>query len=129
MIYKHIIRCYNSIINEPPRGKTNNLRRLGAIKDADQLRGQLRGNREAGQRLCFRFTDSTIPLLLKSKKFHASSCLLRLYRLVCAGVCVGPVRKPHYWFSQEVAQAADSVGEAFLKIENPIIVKAVTQVM
>ena len=28
-------------------------------KDADQLRG----NREAGQRLCFRYIDSTIPLL------------------------------------------------------------------
>ena len=32
-------------------------------KDADQLRG----NREAGQRLCFRYTDSTIPLLPKSE--------------------------------------------------------------
>ena len=31
-------------------------------KDADQLRG----NREAEQRLCFRYTDSTVPLLLKS---------------------------------------------------------------
>ena len=30
-------------------------------KDADQLRG----NREADQRLCFRYTDSTIPLLPK----------------------------------------------------------------
>ena len=30
-------------------------------KDADQLRG----NREADQRLCFRYTDSTIPRLLK----------------------------------------------------------------
>ena len=28
-------------------------------KDADQLRG----NREADQRLCFRYADSTIPLL------------------------------------------------------------------
>ena len=28
-------------------------------KDADQLRG----DREADQRLCFRYTDSTIPLL------------------------------------------------------------------
>ena len=28
-------------------------------KDADQLRG----NREADQRLCFRYIDSTIPLL------------------------------------------------------------------
>ena len=32
-------------------------------KDADQLRGY----READQRLCFRYTDSTIPLLSKSK--------------------------------------------------------------
>ena len=31
-------------------------------KDADQLRG----NREADQRLCFRYKDSTIPLLSKS---------------------------------------------------------------
>ena len=29
-------------------------------KDADQLRG----NREADQRLCFRYSDSTLPLLL-----------------------------------------------------------------
>ena len=33
------------------------------IKDADQLRG----NSEADQRLCFRYIDSTIPLLSKSK--------------------------------------------------------------
>ena len=32
-------------------------------KDADQLRG----NREADQRLCFRYTDSTTPLLPKYK--------------------------------------------------------------
>ena len=32
-------------------------------KDADQLHG----NREADQRLCFRYSDSTIPLLLKSE--------------------------------------------------------------
>ena len=32
-------------------------------KDADQLRG----NREADQRLCFRYTDSTIPLLPNSE--------------------------------------------------------------
>ena len=32
-------------------------------KDADQLRG----NREADQRLCFRYTGSTIPLLPKSE--------------------------------------------------------------
>ena len=37
-------------------------------KDADQLRG----NREADQRLSFNYTDSTIPLLLNSK-FQASS--------------------------------------------------------
>ena len=32
-------------------------------KDADQLRG----NREADQRLCFHYIDSTIPLLSKSE--------------------------------------------------------------
>ena len=32
-------------------------------KDADQLRG----NREADQRLCFRYIDSTIPLLFISE--------------------------------------------------------------
>ena len=36
---------------------------IGENKDADQLRG----NREADQRLCFRYWDSTIRLLLKSK--------------------------------------------------------------
>ena len=40
-------------------------------KDADQLRG----DREADQRLCFRYTDSTIPLLPKSEisSFYPSS--------------------------------------------------------
>ena len=32
-------------------------------KDADQLRG----DREADQRLCFRYTDTTLPLLFKSE--------------------------------------------------------------
>ena len=32
-------------------------------KDADQLRG----NHKADQRLCFRYTDSTIPLLSESE--------------------------------------------------------------
>ena len=44
---------------------------IGENKDADQLHGnredQLRGNREADQRLCLRYTDSTLPLLLKSE--------------------------------------------------------------
>ena len=37
--------------------------RICENKDADQLRG----NREADQRLCFRYSDSRIPLLPKSK--------------------------------------------------------------
>ena len=36
---------------------------IGENKDADQLRG----NREAEQSLCFRYTDSTFPLLFKSE--------------------------------------------------------------
>ena len=52
---------------------------IGENKDADQLRG----NREADQRLCFRYTDSTIPLLLKSE----ISSFLLFSALVQAGLC------------------------------------------
>ena len=47
---------------EPRHEKTGFLH-ICENKDADQLRG----NREADQRLCFRYTDSTIPLLSKSE--------------------------------------------------------------
>ena len=63
-------------------------------KDADQLRG----DREADQRLCFHYMDSTIPLL-PNPKFQASSHLLYLYSLVC----VGQGRKPERWFSHDAA--------------------------
>ena len=52
-------------------------------KDADQLRG----SREADQRLCFRYKDSTIPLL---PTYEASNHLV----WSCSPVCVGPGRKP-----------------------------------
>ena len=56
-------------------------------KDADQLRG----NREADQRLCFRYIDTVVQsLYFLNSKFHASSHLLWLYSLVC----VRPGRKP-----------------------------------
>ena len=44
-------------------------------KGADQLRG----NREADQRLCFHYPDSTIPPLLNSKisSFYPSSVLVQ----------------------------------------------------
>ena len=47
---------------EPPHGKTKTIC-ICENKGADQLRG----NREADQRLCFRYTDSTLPLLPKSE--------------------------------------------------------------
>ena len=53
--------CSDGKENEQQRGKTNI--RIGENKGADQLRS----NCEADQRLCFRFTDSTILLLSKSK--------------------------------------------------------------
>ena len=52
---------------------------IGENKAADQLRG----NREADQRLCFRYTASTIPLLSKSK----ISSLLPSSVTVQAGLC------------------------------------------
>ena len=49
---------------------------IGENKDADQLRG----NGEADQRLCFRYSDSTISLLPKSESssFLPSSVLVQL---------------------------------------------------
>ena len=59
---------------------------------------QLRGNREADQRLCFRYLDSSMPLLPKYK-FQLSSHLQQLYSLVC----VRPGQNPHCWFSHVAA--------------------------
>ena len=52
----------DTAIIEPRREKTGFLH-ICENKGADQLRG----NREADQRLCFRYTDSTIPLLPQSE--------------------------------------------------------------
>ena len=48
-------------------------------KDADQLRG----NREADQRLCFRYIDRTIPLLPK----YEISSLYPSYVIAQPGLC------------------------------------------
>ena len=58
-------------------------------KDADQLRGY----READQRLCFRYTDSTIPILSKSEisSVQPSS-------VVVLPVCVGSGGNPKTGF-------------------------------
>ena len=79
---------------------------IGESKGGDQLRG----NSEADQRLWFRYTDSTLYFL--NTKFHASSCFLLLHR----SVYVGPVRKPHCWFSHEVAQMFSSQNDLLVMI-------------
>ena len=55
-------------------------------KNADKF-----SNCTADHRLCFRFTDSTIPFLLKSK---ISSFRRSLYPRLYRPVCVGPGWKP-----------------------------------
>ena len=69
---------------EPRREKTSFLH-ICENKDADQLRG----NREADQRLCFR-SRIVQSLFFLNPKFPASSHLLWLY----SPVCVGPGRNP-----------------------------------
>ena len=69
---------------------------IGENKDADQLRG----NREADHGSAFVFALRIVQFLLYlTPKFQASSLLLCFY----SPVCVGPVRKPHCWFSHEAA--------------------------
>ena len=58
-------------------GKPTNC--IGENKGADQLRV----NREADQRHCFRYSDSTIPLLIKSE----ISSFMLFSVLVQAGLC------------------------------------------
>ena len=89
---------------EPPHGKTNNLHR----RKQRRRSAQLRGNREADQRLCFRYSDSTIPLLLN---FEISS----FYPAYLTVQPVRPVRKPHCWFSHEVAHILSKAGVIFLE--------------
>ena len=73
-------------------------------KDADQLRGY----READLCLCFRFIDSTIPLLYMSE----ISSLLPSSLAVQPGLC-RPGRKPECWFSHETAQLCYRSGLTF----------------
>ena len=68
---------------------------IGENKDADQLRGYT-------AKLFSAFVFATLIvqfLFYLNPKFRASSSFLCLYR----PVCVGPVRKPHCWFSHETA--------------------------
>ena len=69
----------------PPHMKTNNLHMQN--KDANQLCS----NCIPDQRLCFLFTDSTIPFL---PKYQASNYFLWVYSLVC----VIPGQKPRLLF-------------------------------
>ena len=60
-------------------------------KDADQLRS----NREADERLCFRYTDSTIPLPSKSESVKP----LAIFCSCTAWFVSDPVRNPEDRFS------------------------------
>ena len=53
--------------------------------------GQLRSHRKADQRLCFRYTDNTIPLLPKSE---ISSIQPSSVAVQPSPVCVGPGWNP-----------------------------------
>ena len=76
---------------------------IGENKGADQLRGN-----------AFVFATRIVQFLLYlTPKFQASSSFLCLYR----PVCVGPVRKPHCWFSHEVAQIKVAFPEGFVRLE------------
>ena len=67
---------------------------IGENKGADQLRS----NCEADH--AFVFATRIVQFLFYlNPKVEASSSFLCLYK----SVCVGPVRKPHCWFSHEVA--------------------------
>ena len=76
-----------------PMGKTTIC--ICENKGADQLRSNCEARISA-----FVFATRIVhSLFFLNPKFQASSSFLCLYR----SVCVGPVRKPHCWFSHEAA--------------------------
>ena len=87
--FVHLTYSYSGIhyayIFSRPMGKPTIC--IGENKGADQLRG----NREADQRLCFRYSDSTIPLLLKSEN---SSFYIALF-CACTGRLVSDLFGSH----------------------------------
>ena len=67
---------------------------IGENKDADLLRGTTK------LISAFVFATRIVHFLFYlNPKFQDSSSFLCLYR----PVCIGPVRKPHCWFSHEAA--------------------------
>ena len=91
--------CFSEIINtsmfyipfKPPHRKTNNLhRRKQRCRSASRFSAKLIS--------AFVYATRIVQFLLYlTPKFQASSHLLYLY----SPVCVGPVWKPHCWFSHE----------------------------
>ena len=72
---------------------------IGENQDADQLRG-ISFAVTAKLISAIVFANRIVQLLFYfNQKFKTSSSFLCLYR----PVCVGPVRKPHCWFSHEMA--------------------------
>ena len=69
-------------------------------KDTDQLRG----NREADQCFCFRYTDTTIPLLSKIQNFKP----LAIFCDCTAGFVSDLVGNPEDRFSQKEAQIMEN---------------------
>ena len=78
-------------------------------KDADQLRG----NSEADQRLCFRYMDTTIPLLSKSETFK----LLVIFCSRTAWFVSDLVGNPKDRFSHNEAQILVIVGKCRMKVQ------------
>ena len=79
-------------------------------KDTDQLRG----NCEADQHLCFRYTDSTIPLLPKSEIFKplAISCTVWFVSDL--------VGNPEDRFSQNVAHMSRVTRKSIFGVSNQV---------
>ena len=82
------------LTSEPPHGKTNNLHNA-------KTKTQISFAVTAKLISAFVFATRIVQFFyFINPKVQASSLLLCLYR----SVCVGPVRKPHCWFSHEAAQ-------------------------
>ena len=87
------LKQFDKHLFEPPHGKTNNMHRR---KQKTQISFAVTAKLISA----FVFATGIVQFLFYfNPKFQASSSFL----LLCRPVCVGPVRKPHCWFSHEAA--------------------------
>ena len=94
-------------------------------KDADQLRG----NSEADQRLCFRYSDSTIPLLPKSEISSLQPSSVAVQTGLCQTWSETPKTDKTYFCRRQLTTFKELIWAARYKWKRPLNESIVSQLV